>query len=113
MEATLLVELLTEELPPKALSMLAAEFSSEIHSGLIARRLDTAAAGEFLETPRRIAARIPRVLDKANDRVEAVIGPSVDAPPQAIAGFARKHGVDVATLEQQDTPKGKVVVAKK
>ena len=39
-------------------------------------------------------------------------GPSASAPAAAIAGFAKKHSVDVIALEQRDTPKGKVVVAK-
>ena len=37
--ATLLVELLTEELPPKALSRLGEVFSAQIHAGLAARKL--------------------------------------------------------------------------
>jgi glycyl-tRNA synthetase beta chain len=33
------------------------------------------------------------------------------APPEAVAGFARKHRVAVDALEQRDTPKGRVFVA--
>ena len=113
-EATLLVELLTEELPPKALTKLAGGFASNIHAGLGDRGLvDSKGTGSFYATPRRIAARITYVLDKAQDRQVEVQGPSVSAPAQAIAGFAKKHGVEVSALSQADTPKGKVVVANK
>ena len=56
--ATLLVELLTEELPPKALPKLGLAFSNAIVAGLRARGL-AAAEGDFrwFATPRRLAAR--------------------------------------------------------
>jgi len=40
------------------------------------------------------------------------VGPSVKAPPEAVAGFARKNGVEIAVLERRDTPKGAVFVAR-
>jgi glycyl-tRNA synthetase beta chain len=52
------------------------------------------------------------VLDKAEDRETEVSGPPVKAPPEAVAGFAKKQGIDVKALEQRDTPKGKMYVAK-
>ncbi|MBW8906259.1 MAG: glycine--tRNA ligase subunit beta, partial [Betaproteobacteria bacterium] len=45
-------------------------------------------------------------------RESEVAGPSASAPEQAIAGFARKHGVAVPELGRRDTPKGPVVVAR-
>ncbi len=41
-----------------------------------------------------------------------MVGPSVKAPPEAVAGFARKNGVETAALERRDTPKGAVFVAR-
>jgi glycyl-tRNA synthetase beta chain len=41
-----------------------------------------------------------------------VQGPSVTAPQEAVAGFARKNGVSVEALSQQETPKGRVFVAR-
>ena len=66
--ATLLVELLTEELPPKALSRLGEVFSAQIHAGLAVRKLLTAGdAYQWFATPRRLAILVPSVLDVARD----------------------------------------------
>ena len=57
--ATLLVELLTEELPPKALPKLGQAFSNAIVAGLRTRGL-AAADGAFrwFATPRRLAVTV-------------------------------------------------------
>ena len=66
--ATLLVELLTEELPPKALSRLGEVFSAQIHAGLAARKLLTASDQyQWFATPRRLAIQVPGVLAVAPD----------------------------------------------
>jgi glycyl-tRNA synthetase beta chain len=65
----LLVELLTEELPPKALKALGEAFASGIASGLAKRGLvgnsNTASA---YATPRRLAVTVSHVLPKAEDQ---------------------------------------------
>ncbi|HEX2332773.1 MAG TPA: glycine--tRNA ligase subunit beta [Burkholderiales bacterium] len=109
MALTLLVELLTEELPPKSLRALADAFASALVAAL---REDgflsgKSVAGSFA-TPRRLAVSITDVHEKSPDRQLELIGPSVKAPPQAVAGFARKNGVPVADLTRIDTPKGEV-----
>ena len=54
----LLVELFTEELPPKALKKLGDAFASGIHSGLISRGLVAPDAKvEMFATPRRRIGR--------------------------------------------------------
>ena len=113
MEATLLVELLTEELPPKSLAALGGAFTEALYHGLVLRRLLHAPTRtqKILATPRRLAAAIPGVLDKADDRQSEVLGPSIKAPAAAVEGFAKKHGLDVKALDQRDTPKGRVFVA--
>jgi len=113
MEATLLVELLTEELPPKSLSKLGQAFADEVFNGLVQHQLKLRdfAGWRIFTTPRRLAVLIPGVMDVADDRKSEVSGPSITAAPQAIAGFAKKHGLDVNLLEQRDTSKGKVFVA--
>jgi glycyl-tRNA synthetase beta chain len=70
---TLLVELLTEELPPKALKKLGDAFAQGIFAGLIARGLhgDMNAPIEMFATPRRLAVRIPGVASVAADHVES------------------------------------------
>lgn len=68
----LLVELFTEELPPKALKKLGDAFASGIHSGLISRGLVAPDAKvEMFATPRRLAVRIADVAGMASDRSES------------------------------------------
>ena len=113
-DATLLVELLTEELPPKSLSRLGQAFADEVFNGLVQHQLKQRdpAGWRVFSTPRRLAVLIPKVSASGNDRSNEVTGPATSAPAAAIAGFAKKHGVEVSALEQRGTPKGKVVVAK-
>lgn len=60
---TLLVELFTEELPPKALKKLGEAFATGIRAGLAKRHLCPADATiEVFATPRRLGVRIPDVL---------------------------------------------------
>ncbi len=111
---TLLVELLTEELPPKSLSALSTHFADEILNGLVRHQLKLRdfAGRRIFATPRRLATLIPDVLAHGQDRSNEVQGPSVTAPREAVAGFARKNGVSVEALAQQDTPRGRVFVAR-
>jgi glycyl-tRNA synthetase beta chain len=113
---TLLVELLTEELPPKALQRLSNALCKALTDDL---RQDDLLAGQIVikayATPRRLAVSISGVLAKAPDKPIEIPGPSVkiglDAdgkPTQALVGFSKKNGVSVNDLVQIDTPKGKV-----
>ncbi|OGA68731.1 MAG: glycine--tRNA ligase subunit beta [Betaproteobacteria bacterium RIFCSPLOWO2_12_FULL_65_14] len=112
-QATLLVELLTEELPPKSLTKLADAFSQAILRELRRRALASSdATAAVFATPRRLGTKIRHVLDAAPDRSSELTGPSTKAPEQAVAGFARKAGVDPARLERRNTPKGEVYVAR-
>lgn len=121
MKDTLLIELLTEELPPKALLRMAQAFSTALLQDL---RQDALAGQDSVATvyatPRRLAASITNVLDKAPDQAVEISGPSVKVglgadgkPTQALAGFAKKNGVSVDDLVQLDTPKGKVFACRK
>jgi len=113
MPATLLVEVLTEELPPKALKELSEVFASKLHAGLQKERfLSDASAVSAFATPRRLAALITRVDERSPDAEREVQGPAVSAPAQAVAGFARKSGVAVEALKKQQTPKGEIYVAR-
>ncbi|VVE33250.1 glycine--tRNA ligase subunit beta [Pandoraea pneumonica] len=67
-QRTLLVELLTEELPPKALARLGDAFAEGIANGLRARGLTTdASVVKPYATPRRLAVAITHVLERAPD----------------------------------------------
>ncbi len=66
MENTLLIELRTEELPPKALAKLGEVFAAGVHAGLADRHLvQTGSHYEWFATPRRLAVQIPHVLAQA------------------------------------------------
>jgi glycyl-tRNA synthetase beta chain len=110
---SLLVELLTEELPPKSLRQLGQAFADEMANGLVRYQLKLREPGwRVFATPRRLAVLVPDVFARAHDRSNEVSGPAVSAPPEAVAGFAKKHGLSVEALAQQDTPKGRVFVAR-
>jgi len=68
MSATLLVEIFTEELPPKALRRISEAFAASIYSGLADRGLLTKDADSVVfATPRRLAVTITKVLSRAAD----------------------------------------------
>ncbi|MES2151402.1 MAG: glycine--tRNA ligase subunit beta [Pseudomonadota bacterium] len=111
MNHTLLVELLTEELPPKALAKLGAAFAAGINHGLKARGfLDDASVATSFATPRRLAVSISAVRATSPDKAirEKVLPVSValDANGNASAPLAKKlaalgfPGVTVAELER-------------
>ena len=111
--STLLVELGTEELPPKALKSLGLSFRDGIVGGLHQRELGFGEI-QWFATPRRLAVLIHEVQLQAPDREIEVLGPPAerarDADGQwsgAAVGFARKQGVEPDALETIDTPKGK------
>lgn len=106
--APLLVELLTEELPPKALGRLGQIFADHIAQGLRARGLASADSQvDRFATPRRLAVRIDGVLAQAPDRAIAQKGPSVkvalDAagkPTQALLKWAQRQGASIEQLDR-------------
>src|SRR5918992_1439937 len=101
MRATLLVEILTEELPPKSLRALSEAFLHAISSALAGARLADEAQGRAFATPRRLAVLITNASSEAPDRQSELTGPSAKAPEQAVAGFAKKAGVALDALERR------------
>jgi glycyl-tRNA synthetase beta chain len=110
----LLIELGTEELPPKALDELSAAFLRGICDGLakrgVAAALDQARA---YASPRRLAVHVPDVAmaqpEQAIERRGPALSAAIDAegqPSKALLGFAQSCGVDVAQLEKLETDKG-------
>ncbi len=104
--APLLVELFTEELPPKALQRLGDAFRAGIADGLRSRGLAAEdARAEGFATPRRLAVRVDAVAAHAPDRTVEVKGPSVKvaldaagAPTQALLKWAEKQAAPIASL---------------
>jgi glycyl-tRNA synthetase beta chain len=104
---TLLVELLTEELPPRSLELLARAFRDRLTNDLESAGLrGTGSTARCFATPRRLAVSVTQVLAAAPSQRERVTGPSIKAPPEAVAGFARKHGVEIDSLTRFETAKG-------
>ena len=111
MEATLLVELLTEELPPKSLGLLGKAFAEQLVSEVVKNRLKPRdPQTKIFATPRRLAALIEDVQETGAASENPIEGP-VSSNLKAVEGFARKHGVSVDSLERRPTLKGEIVVA--
>jgi glycyl-tRNA synthetase beta chain len=111
---SLLIELGTEELPPKALDELAAAFQRGICDGLsrrgIAAGFDQARA---YASPRRLAVFVPAVAiaqpEQSIERRGPALAAALDAegqPSKALLGFAQSCGVEVGQLEKLETDKG-------
>ena len=101
-----LVELGTEELPPKALNTLADAFLAGIEKGLQAAGLDFEAKHVYA-APRRLAVLITALATQQPDRSINLDGPPRQAafdadgnPTQAALGFAKKCGVDLSEIDQ-------------
>ena len=101
-----LVELGTEELPPKALKSLGDAFLAGIEKGLKGAGLAYASARVFA-APRRLAVLIEQLATQQLDRSHSVDGPPLQAafdangnPTQAALGFAKKCGVDLEQIDK-------------
>ncbi|AND70539.1 glycyl-tRNA synthetase subunit beta [Dyella thiooxydans] len=110
----LLIELGTEELPPKALDELAAAFARGVCDGLARRGIEAGLdAARVYATPRRLAVYVPDVAFAQPEQVIERRGPAVSAgigadgqPAKALLGFAQSCGVGVDALEKLETDKG-------
>ena len=106
MNRPLLIELFTEELPPKALGRISAAFSTAIAESLRIKGLAPPDARvEGFASPRRLAVRISPVLAQAPEREVEVKGPSVKVgldtagePTQALLKWAERQGASVPAL---------------
>ncbi|VXD02558.1 glycine--tRNA ligase subunit beta [Pseudomonas sp. 9Ag] len=101
-----LVELGTEELPPKALGKLSDAFRAGIEKGLKDAGLKHGRVQAFA-APRRLAVLIEQLDTEQPDRSTNLDGPPLQAafdaegePTQAALGFARKCGVDLAEIDR-------------
>lgn len=113
-EKSLLVEIGSEELPPKPLDELAQAFARGIADGLVKRGMtaDVANAKTFC-SPRRLAAWIPSVAAEQPTQLIERRGPALAAgldaagqPTKALLGFAASCGVGVEILTTLETDKG-------
>ncbi|AJZ91729.1 Glycine--tRNA ligase beta subunit [Beauveria bassiana D1-5] len=111
-EKTFLVEIGTEELPPKALRSLAESFAANVTAELDAANI---AHGEvkWFAAPRRLALKIANLAASQPDREVEKRGPAVSAafdaegkPSKAAEGWARGCGITVDQAERLATDKG-------
>jgi len=111
-QADFLVEIGTEELPPKALRRLEQAFATALAAGLSQAGLAYSELRSFA-TPRRLAVLLSSLaLEQPRRRIEKR-GPPVTAafaadgtPARAALAFAESCGVAVDQLERLTTPKG-------
>ncbi|MBN7769918.1 glycine--tRNA ligase subunit beta [Marinobacter daepoensis] len=107
-----LVELGTEELPPKALKPLSDAFTQGIVKGLEDAGVAFGAVESFA-APRRLAVRIRDLADAQPDKSVEKRGPAVKAafddagnPTRALTGFATSLGITPDQLDTMETDKG-------
>ncbi|HEU0187463.1 MAG TPA: glycine--tRNA ligase subunit beta, partial [Gallionellaceae bacterium] len=120
MKQTLLVELLTEELPPKALERMSIAFADDVNAALREQGLigDDGVMVRYA-TPRRLAFTISNVLAQQPDRTIERKGPAVAAgldadgkPSKALEGFMRSAGAAFEQLSKVHDGKAEYFVAK-
>ncbi len=104
MKNSLLVEIGTEELPPKVLLSLSDAFAENLERGLLTAEF-TFSAVKAYATPRRLAVGVDDLQAEQADRIEHRRGPAVKvafdesgAPTKAANGFARSCKVAVSDL---------------
>ncbi|MCH8500980.1 MAG: glycine--tRNA ligase subunit beta [Aliidiomarina sp.] len=108
----LLIELGTEELPPKALKGLSESFTASFVAELNQARLSFEDVESFA-TPRRLAVLFKSVEAQQADEIVEKRGPAIQAafdadgnPTRAAEGWARGLGITVADAERLKTDKG-------
>ncbi|MDH4108938.1 MAG: glycine--tRNA ligase subunit beta [Gammaproteobacteria bacterium] len=108
----LLVEIGTEELPPKALRNLMDAFAANVRAGFDAERLAFQAIQPYA-SPRRLALLVRGLAEGQEDRESELRGPPVRVafdrdgrPAPAALAFAQRCGVDVGALGRSATDKG-------
>ena len=115
---TLLIEIGTEELPPKSLKTLAVAFFDNIKGQLDSKDLSYTDITWFA-TPRRLAVQVLNLDGKQADKVVEKRGPAVNVafddqgqPSKAAEGWARSNGITIEQAERLITPKGEWLLHK-
>lgn len=110
--ADFLVEIGTEELPPRALRGLMNAFAANLEAALGRAPLEHGEIVPFA-SPRRLAVLVRNLAKSQPDRESEQRGPPVKVafdgngkPTAAATAFAAKCGVDIASLERTRTAKG-------
>ncbi|MGK0443190.1 MAG: glycyl-tRNA synthetase beta chain [Bermanella sp.] len=107
-----LVEIGTEELPPKALKSLAAAFQAGIEAHLNAKEI-AFASSKLFAAPRRLALRLEGLEAQGKDSKVEKFGPYTNVaigadgkPTKAAEGFARSNGISFDEVGRITDEKG-------
>lgn len=113
-----LIELGTEELPPKALRTLAEAFAANFEAELKAADLPHQGI-KWYAAPRRLALKVTALAENQPDRVVEKRGPAIAAAfdadgnaTKAAQGWARGNGITVDQAERMVTDKGEWLLFK-
>ncbi|MFT5838241.1 MAG: glycyl-tRNA synthetase beta chain [Flavobacteriales bacterium] len=114
----LLIEIGTEELPPKSLAKLALAFRDNIQSCFTDKDL-TFSLVNWYASPRRLAVVVEGLSEFQADKDVEKRGPAVAAafdengePTKAAQGWARSNGIDVSQAKRLKTDKGEWLLFK-
>ncbi len=113
----LLIELGTEELPPKALKKLAEAFAQSFEKDLNSAEIEFDNV-EWFASPRRLAVKILNISDRQKNKLIEKKGPAISAafkdgvPTQAAIGWAKSNGITVEEADRLKTDKGEWLVYK-
>ncbi|EKO3774035.1 glycine--tRNA ligase subunit beta [Vibrio metschnikovii] len=113
-----LIELGTEELPPKQLRTLAEAFAANFSAELAAAEL-THDGVKWFATPRRLALKVTNLAEKQADKVQEKRGPAISVafdaegnPTKAAQGWARGNGITVEQADRLKTEQGEWLLFK-
>ena len=95
-----LLELGTEELPPKLLINLSNSLRDNLVEELEQLGIEIGKVSAFA-TPRRLAVCIFKMQSHQEDQLIERKGPSVGSPEKAVEGFAKSCDVDLNSLEKR------------
>ena len=116
MQENFLVEIGTEELPPKALKTLATSFADNVEAELNQAGLSFDEI-EWFAAPRRLAVKVLNLATQQTSKEIEKRGPAVSAafdaegkPTKAAEGWARGCGITVEQAERIATDKGEWLV---
>ena len=95
-----ILELGTEELPPKLLRKLSNSLRDNLVTELENLGLEMGKVDCFA-TPRRLAVFIKQLQSKQKSQLIEKKGPAIGSPDKAVEGFAKSCGIDKINLEKQ------------
>jgi glycyl-tRNA synthetase beta chain len=120
MSKTLLLEIVTEEIPAGYIAPSLEAMAALMSEKLSQARIESAKGGATFGTPRRLAIMIRDVAEQQASITREVVGPPKAVafdregrPTKAAKGFAKSQGVSLNRLGIKTTAKGEYVCVKK